>query len=70
MLTMECFAGTAEGRKAAAENNKWLQELYESKFRDPENPDEYIGLNKNEVEQKRAMIIEQNEIMKRQIRER
>ena len=66
---MRYFSGDKEGRKAADEYNKRLQELYESKFRDPDNPDEYIGLNKNEVEQKRAMIIEQNEIMKRQIRE-
>ena len=66
---MRYFSGDKEGRKAAAEYNKRLQELYESKFRDPDNPDEYIGLNKNEVEQKRAMIIEQNEITKRQIRE-
>jgi hypothetical protein len=66
---MRYFSGDKEGRKAAAEYNKRLQELYESKFRDPDNPDECIGLNKNEVEQKRAMIIEQNEIMKRQIRE-
>lgn len=55
---MRYFSGDKEGRKAAAEYNKRLQELYESKFRDPDNPDEYIGLNKNEVEQKRAMIIE------------
>ena len=51
---MRCFSGDKEGRKAAAEYNKRLQELYESKFRDPDNPDEYIGLNKNEVEQKRV----------------
>lgn len=63
------FSNTIEGRIAAREYFSKIKELYEKHYRDPHNPEEYIGLNEREKEIKRRTIEEKNRILKLRIKD-
>lgn len=57
------------GEKASQEHYKKIMNLYEQYRRDPNNPNEYIGLNDKEKELKKNMIYLENDFLMKRIEE-
>lgn len=66
---MPSFSKNEEGIKACKEYNSMAWNLYEQHRRDPDDPNEYIGLDDKEKEMRRITIQESNRILMERIEE-